>query len=219
MEKITQEEEKKLISLVDFAKDIDKFTTSHEEIHRIKEKLILKLNMLIIPLADDRRNIMEIESEINQNINNEELNDLYQNDPVTISMLQYMRITKSYDLKKEQAIEVFYQCIIQLLEKINEGILKPIKRTEFISEDEKLFTDEEISAIKNKAERWVLYWKKANTSTKKQIEYQVWKEALGNKQKFSIFNDMFYEHTGEYILDRVKREKEKKENADSPNIE
>lgn len=216
MEKITEEEEKKLISLIDFARDIDKSVTSNEEIHRIKERLILQLNTIIIPLADDKRNIIEIEREINENVNNEELNDLYQNDPVTISMLQYIRLTKSYDLKKEQAIKSFYECVISLIEKINEGILKPIKRTEFISEDEKLFTDEERLALKNKAERWVTFWKKSNLGNKKQIEYQIWKEALGNKQKFSIFNDMFYEHTGEYVLDRIKKEKEKKENVDTP---
>lgn len=213
MEKLTQEEEKKLIGLVAFASEINDLTTSSEEINNIKEKLVLRLKENIVSMADTRRNIIEIENEINENINNEELNDLYLSDPVTISMVQYIRLTKSYDLNKEQAIKAMYECIVELIEMINEGMLKPIKRTEFV--DEELLSDEEINALKNKALRWVMFWKKTDkTSARKQIEYQMWKEALGSKQKFSIFNDMFFEHTGEYVLDRIKKEKDKKDDTE-----
>lgn len=210
-EKISVEEEKKLISIKSYSDEIEKLNVSqYPSIEDEKVKLVLQLKTLLVPLGKHMQALIKLEDEINQSISHPEMDDLYALDPVTqLSMLHIQR-TKEYDLTKEQAFRAMGDFIINVIDLVNELAIKPKIKTEFLSQEEEPLKEEEITAIKGNAARRIIYWKQAVAAQKRRIEYQLYEETKTDRQKFAIVNDLFYEHTGEYVLERIKKEKEKK---------
>lgn len=208
-EKISTEEAKKLIFIKGYVDEFEKLEPANPEIAQLKDNLILQLKTLLIPLAQNRMFLKELEDDVNDIVYSDELDHLFRDDPVTQKMMQYMKVTKSYDLNKEQAMKVMCETLMEVIEATDDIKFTTKVKTEFLSPDDVAMKEEEIETLKSRARRWIMFWKKATSGAKKLTEHQIYKDITGHKQRFAIVNDLFYEETGEYVLDRIKREKEK----------
>lgn len=218
MEKVSIEEQKKVMSTVAYTKELEKLQITEDIIDEIRNNLVSHLKALIIPIGQDIVMIQQTISEINGIINDEVWNDIY-DDNVTLLFKNYITYTKNYDLKKEQIIKAMAETLIELLGKITDLGIKP-KHIPF--EDESGLTEEEIKFLKSKATRLILQYKKFKEegTVKYARVYSLKLYAMAETEaKFEIINNLFFDFTGEYVLDKIRKEKEKQEREEKEKIE
>lgn len=216
--KVATEEQRELISTVAYIKKLEKVQITEDVIDGARNNLLSHLKALVIPIGQDVVMITNTINGINEIINDEIWNDIY-DDNVTMMFRNYIIYTKNYDLKKEQVIRALAEALIEILGKITDLGIKP-KHIPF--ENESGLTDEEIKFLKSKATRLVLQYKKfkdeGNHKYTRVYSLNAYRLA-DTEAKFEFINNIFFEITGEYVLGRIRKEKEKQQEDERKEIE
>jgi len=207
-----QEEEQKKIGIGLYASRLEKLQITENVVDEIRNNLVSQLRTLEIPFGQDVVMINETLSEINEIINDEVWNDVYSEDKVTMLFKNYMKLTRNYDFKNEMALRAMGDSIIKILEKITDLGIKP-KHTPI--EDDGSLNEDERNALKDKAIRWILLYKKFREEKRNVTYMRLYSiklyEMADTQAKYEMINNLLFEHTGEYVLDKIKKEKENRD--------
>ena len=208
-EKVSIEEQRKLISIVAYKDKLERLQITESVLDEIRNNLVAKLETMIIPLGQDVVRLNETKTEIEDIIYDDVWDDIY-DDNTTLHFKNYMSYTKDYDLKKEQIIMALAESVIQILQKTTDLEISP--KRYIPREDEIALTEEERQFLKNRATRLVIQYKKFKDDGV--IKYaRVYSGKLyamaDTEEKFEFINKIFFDIVGEYVLDKIRKEKDK----------
>ena len=216
------EEERKLVSIIAYIDKLDKIQITEENIDEIRNNLVSSLKAMILPLCQDVVMIKNTQLEIDEIINDEVWDDIY-DDSVTLLFRNHMTYSKNYDLKKEQVIRAMAESMMQIFQIITNLGIKP--RRSPIREDENAMEEDERQALKNRATRLIVQYKKFkdDPSVNKMKYANVYAHKLykmaDTEERFEFINYLFFEITGEYVLDKIRKKSEKTKEAPKPSEE
>lgn len=213
-DKLNLEQVQKSISIVSYIDSLDKIQIPEDAIIELKTKLVAQLKTLVIPLAQDIKLLTETENKIMEVFNDDVSGDIYDLLEVTHYIKNYISYSKNYNFKKEQSIEIIAKSMIELLKKISElNLIKIRPRQLTLEEGEYKLTEEEIKALESKASRLILIYKNyiedGRMSYGKVMAGKI-NQMADTQEKYEIINNKFFELTGEYVLDKIKYDKEEK---------
>jgi len=213
MQKIETVEEQKKISIVGYIDKLEKIQITENVLDEIRNNLTAQLNTVIVPLGQDVSLIMETITEINDIINDEVWDDIY-DDNVTLLFKNYIKFTRNYDMKKEMVIKLLSESLIKILDKITDLGINP-KHIPY--EDDGSLTEDERQSLRDRSIRLILQYKKfknkGSSIYSKAYSLKIYNLA-DTQAKFELLNNLFFEHTGEYVLDMIRKEKEKLQEQD-----
>ena len=212
-EKVSVEEGKK-ISIIGYIDKLEKLPVTDDTIDEIRNNLVSQLTTMSIPLGQDIVLMKEVKAEIDDIIEDEVWNDIF-DDVVTLSFKNQMKYSRNYDLKKEQIIRAFAEAVIEIIEKITDVVITT--KHKIREDDETSMSEEERQYLKNKATRLVLQYKKfkEDPSVNKMkyanaYAYKLYKTS-DTEEKFEMINDIFFDITGEYVLTNLRKKNEAEE--------
>lgn len=209
-EKISVEEEKKIMpsTFIDKLEGVDVIDPNLSE---IKKDVVNQLKTLRLSMGQDLVILRDKSTVIDEMVTNELFNDLYQEDPVTTHILDYITISNNYNIKQTHFIQILCDGFVEFIQKLNDIGFRPLTRTEFI--DEPLMVERERESFMSKVTQFVLMWKQYglhhNITKQKILGDMIYSRMADTKEKFRLADDKFYEMTGLYILSTIKKDKEK----------
>ena len=208
-EKISVEEEKKLISIRSYIDKLEKQQVYNENFIEEKEKLVAVLKNSITALGMATQNVKVTETEIMEVFENDLMDDLYEDFKKDVK--GYITHSRNRFLLQEQVIQNLANYILTILEGINE-VSTPSKSTiSNLDDGEPVMDEEERQELKRRANALILHYKKTDMSGKKKLVVHRLYTLANTKEKFNIMDDMFLEMVGERLLTKFKKEKERQE--------
>lgn len=208
-EKISLEEEQKLIGISKYIKEIENKQVIDPVLLDIKDKLLDKLQTLIIPIGQDLATLKELKMDINELINDPIYSDLY-DDQLTMMFKNHLSNTDKHMVKMVQVVRIFEESLLEIFEKSQD--IGPKTKPFFMKEGESVLSDEERERFKAKVTRFVLRYKKEQDDGSVKYSRLIAKRLMDlaeTTEKYQLINYIFFEYTGEYVLDKLKREMEK----------
>lgn len=219
-EKISVDEEKRILP-TSYIEKMEKKQVIDSTLGMIKEGIVNKLKTTILPMGQDKLYLNEIEEEIMDNFNDEVLDDLYGELPITPLVKNYIKRVKDYDLKREQFITIVIDGFIDFIDKANIAKGGEIK-TEFLEEGDIMPEDERKKFIDN-INPYILRWQGCEQKTRSKslqnaMTHLLFTKFATTKMKFIIIDEQFFNIVGQRVLTKWKEDAEKrKEEKNEPN--
>lgn len=210
-EKVNQEEEQKLIGIKTYYLKMMEKQVTDPIIDDIKNNVVAKLQTLVIPMGQDIELIKNTKLEIEDILYDPIFDDIY-DDQVTQLFKNYMHYTRMLHYKSNLVINIIAEAMIDIFEKAND--MGTRTRAIYLKEGELLMGEEERDRFKAKMSRFVVRYKKdietGNLKTARLITKRLY-DLADTSERYELINFLFYEFTGEYVLDKIKKEMIKKE--------
>lgn len=210
-EKITQEEEHKLISLKSFVDSLQKIQVIDPILLDIQNRLLASLKPTVTYQAIALRRTNELKIVLKTELNDEVNADIY-NDEISINMRHYLDRVDDNDFTKEYVIKILTSTLLDIFDKITEFAKMPQEIK--VLDGEKIMDGGDREMFKAWANRLVLSYKRyvenGNSRSKNVLASRIYDKA-DTDEKYQIANNLFYEYTGKHVLDEIKRRETKQE--------
>ncbi|MEK6883870.1 MAG: hypothetical protein AABY22_29845, partial [Nanoarchaeota archaeon] len=163
---------------------------------------------LFVPMGQTLASLQESKKEIQERHKDKTLDDLYEIDPVTQYIKQFIRDSDNMKIHQEQIIQTLIGTFHEFIDKLNTLGINPKTRAIHLKQDESLMPDDEKKALQMKASKFILAFKNSGVVKQKGILSMLWGEYGENEEAFYIIDDMFYEYTGKHEFENYRKQKE-----------
>lgn len=207
-EKLIQEEQQKIISSKDYLDKLRRLQVIDPILEDIKNKAMSNIDMLFIPMGQTLASLQEAKKEIQQRYKDKTLDDLYEIDPITQYVKQFIRDSDNMKIHQEQIIQTLIGSFHNFIDKLNMVGINPKVRATHLREGETIMKEDEKKALEMKASKFVMAYHSSGIAKQKGILASLWREYGKNEQAFYIFDDVFYKITGRHEFEAYKKKKE-----------
>ena len=204
---INVDEEKKLITILTYLKKITDTTIEDNILDNKRDRLVAVITNLIpqmgISITDNQRH----ESKIDEKLQDEMTNDIYESDPLYPHVTGYINSSKNRYLLQEQIANVLCEFIIDILAMTNDILTsrRPKTTSNPLDDGEPMMTTEQRESMKRNAYSMAVYYKNSKESVKRNMVHNL-NKLCDTNEKFAIANDIFFEVTGEKVLEKYRKE-------------
>ena len=215
-QKLSVEEEKRLITFKGYLKKIEDTQIYNEHLIGKRDQLVDVLRHLLTPLGMNIVNLKKSEAEIISVLEDELTDDIYEADPIFKDVKYYIMNSKDIFGQQEKFMHILAQFIIDFIALSND--ITPIsssRKVSRIDDGTPALSEEEREKLKRTAYTLILNYKKQTARGNKNIIASRLLHFADTKEKYSIINDLFLDLAGERVLDKLKKKKPKEDDKHS----
>lgn len=201
------EEQKRLQTISNYLNKISEANVEENNLDNKRDRLVAVVKNLIPQLGIATRDNSKHENKIDEKLEDEMTNDIYESDPLYPHVIGYINSSKNIYLLQEQITNILCEFILDSLFMTNDIIISKKKPTTSnpLDTGEPMMTSDQRESMKKNAYNMAVYYKSSKESVKRTMISKLY-ELCDTQEKFAIANDIFHEVTGEKVLEKYHQE-------------